>query len=197
MGDLATIQKVKQYLGTGADVDTKDDTLLTRALDAAEDMIESYCGRVFAQATRTEYYDGSGSDKLLLRQHPITLPPDSGAVTPIVLEYGEALTVGEDPVAVPDVLIVKETGLLVMTAGIWIPERRYYKITYSAGYLVVPVTIEQAAVDLACLILKEKIQVGIASKTTGQQTVNLIRTLPDYSQKALDLYRDHASVVSL
>ncbi len=188
MGDLATIDKVKDYIGAGTD--TKDDTAVQRALDAAEDIIESYCGRTFAQAAYAEFYDGTGTDKLLLNHYPIIS-------TPTVLEFGTALSVGEDPSLYPDVLMLKETGTLVMVNGVWIAERRYYKVNYDAGFATVPQGIVQAALDLAALILKEPIHVGIASKTTGQQTVSVIRKLPDYCQMALDLYRDHHTVRSL
>jgi hypothetical protein len=42
-------------------------------------------------------------------------------------------------------------------------------------------------------MLKHKEHVGLGAKTTGVQSATYISELPEYSQRALDLYRDHAS----
>lgn len=189
MGVLINISLLKEYL---KEEGSKNDTLLTAVVTRASAIIEAYCCRTFGQATYTEFYDGSGTETLVLRNFPITLPPDIGAVTPTVLEAGTGLVVGEDPNAspAPDILIYKETGRLVGNNRVWQPLRRWYKVTYSAGFVSMPQGIVQACIDLCELILRERERSGIQSKTTGQQTVQYIRRLPDYSQQVLDQFRD-------
>jgi hypothetical protein len=48
-----------------------------RALDAASTAAERYCGRSFALAENTEYYDGNGYPELPLKRFPLstTVPP--------------------------------------------------------------------------------------------------------------------------
>lgn len=188
MAPLATATTLRQYL---KDESSKNDPLLTNLVTRASDFIRQYCGRDFEHQTYTgELYDGTGTDILLLRHAPLTLPPTVGAVTPTVLEHGAALTVGEDPVGEYDILVDKERGALIRPYGCFYEFRKWYKVTYSAGYVPVPPSIEQACVDLAVLMMKDPERIGIQSKTTGQQTVNYVRQLPDYSRQALDLYRE-------
>jgi Phage gp6-like head-tail connector protein len=178
---LATIDQLKEYLGDGAD---KDDTLLTRIVAAASDMIENYCGRTFASTAYTnEMYDGTGTRTLVLRHFPII-------GTPTVLEMGSTLTVGTDPVSAPDVLVYPEIGQLVRPWFYWLPYRNWYKISYTAGFAAVPPVILQACLDVSALMLREKEHVGLSQKTSGVQTVTYIRKLPEQIQRGLDGYAD-------
>ncbi len=67
---LTTLQKAKDYLKVRSET---DDNLIERMVEAATDMIETFCGRQFASRTYTrEIYDGSDGPMLLLNQYPIT-----------------------------------------------------------------------------------------------------------------------------
>ncbi len=61
---------------------------IQRALDAASIAAERYCGRAFAEASNTEYYDGNGYPELPLKRFPVT------AVASVYLDvnggYGQA-----------------------------------------------------------------------------------------------------------
>ena len=179
---LTTIDKLKEALGEKSDL---DDVRLTRLLTAASEYIEAYCGRDFLSASHTEYHDGTGTDSLQLRHYPII-------GTPVVLESGGALVVGQDPSAspAPDVLIYPEEGRLVRNYGIWYGYHNYYKVTYTAGYAAVPAAIIQACIDLASLMAREKDRIGLSATSVNQNTAQLTRSLPEASQRALDLYRD-------
>jgi hypothetical protein len=180
MSSLATIDQLKEYLGDVAD---KDDTLLTRIVAAASDMIENYCGRTFGSTAYAEFYDGTGTKTLYLRNFPII-------GTPIILENGGALSVGTDPTTSPDVLIYPELGRLVRPWIMWLPYRNWYKVTYTAGFAAIPPVILQACLDVSALMLREKEHVGLSQKTSGTQTVTYIRKLPEQIQRGLDGYSD-------
>ena len=180
---LATIDQLKEYLGDASD---KDDALLTRIVSAATDAIENYCGRTFAATVYTsELYDGTGTQSLQLRHFPII------SVTTL-LEAGNPLTTGLDPNASPspDALIYAEEGQLVRPWFYWLPYRRWYSVTYQAGYATVPAGIVQACLDLSALILREKEHIGMASKTAGQQIVTYRGELPKTIKAILDGYAD-------
>lgn len=182
---LTTIDKLKEAIGEKSDL---DDVRLTRLLTASSDLIERYCSRVFASATYTaEMHDGSGTDVLTLLNWPIVSVSS-------LLEYGTSLVVGTDPSAspTPDALIYAAQGQLIRVAGIWHRARNYYSVTYIAGYATIPSEIVQATIDLASLMVREKDRIGEAAHTVGQNTVQLIRSLPEASQRALDLHRDLA-----
>lgn len=177
---LATIDAVKQLL---IDTSDKDDVRITACLTRASAIIERYCNRTFAQTAFVEFYDGTGTDSLQLRNYPII-------GTPTVLENGGALTVGTDPSLGPEVLIYAREGRLVRNFSIWWEYHNYYKISYSAGYATVPPEIADAAIEMTLIMLKEKDRVGLAQHTTGTVTSTYIRSLPQAAQWALDLHRD-------
>lgn len=178
---IADLDTLKQAVGEKSDA---DDARLARILSAASSFCESYCGRVFEQTTYTsEMYDGNGTDTLILRNFPIISVSS-------LKECGATLTTGTDPAAGPDVLIYAEAGKLVRPFGMWLPYRRWYSVTYSAGYAVVPPSIVQACIDVAMLMLREKDRAGVAAETMGTRTSQFLRSLPEASQRALDLYRD-------
>lgn len=180
---LCTIDNLKEYLG--AQENSADDALLERLVDAASSVIEAYCSRVFTATTYTELLDGTGTDVLGLRHYPILS-------VSALLEAGAAISTGSDPYAAnaPSALIYAEEGQLVRPYLRWLPYRRYYSVTYQAGYSPIPASIVQACVELAGLMTKQKEHVGLQTKTTSVQTTTYISQLSEGSQRALDLYRD-------
>lgn len=182
---LTTIDKVKEFMG-GQESD-KDDLRITSCLTRASAFIERYCRRTFLQATYTgEMYDGSDTDTLTLLNFPII-------GTPTVLEAGAALVVGTDPAVTAnlDVVVMAREGRLRRMAAKWYSWPPHnYKVTYDAGFTSVPDEIVEAAIELTLVMLKEKERAGLAQHTTGAVTSTYIRTLPESSQRALDLHRD-------
>jgi hypothetical protein len=183
---IGTLQQLKDYLGIE---DDKGDVRLNAALTSATSMINAYCRRKsFESAVYTaELYDGTGTDTLQLDSIPIT-------AVATVLEAGVALVVGLDPNAnpKPEVIWYAEEGHLVRPFSRWWAYRRYYSVTYTAGYTTatMPPLIVQAALDQAALINKEKDRIGMNNKTLGQQTTSFARELPKGVKDALDYYRD-------
>lgn len=180
---LATIDQLKEYLGEASD---KDDTLLTRIVAAATDAIENYCNRTFASTLHTnEMYDGTGTKVLTLRHSPII------SVTTLK-EAGAIMTTGNDPNGspAPDALIYAEEGELIRPWFYWLPYRRWYSVTYTAGYAAIPAAIIQACLDLSALMLREKEHIGLSQKTSGQQIATYRGDIPKQIQKILDGYAD-------
>ena len=68
-GALTSAANVKTYAGiTSSDDDTLIGSLVTRATSA----IERYCDRTLRSATYREFYDGTGTNDLALKEYPIT-----------------------------------------------------------------------------------------------------------------------------
>jgi hypothetical protein len=184
VSDLTTLQRFKDWLGVEDDT---DDERMSLMLSAASAFVESYCQRTFGSATYTEYYDGSDCDMLTLRQWPII------SLTGIY-EGGSAVSLasGEDPYAnpAPEIVIYKEEGRLVRPFSAFFGYRRYYKVVYVAGYATIPADLIDATLCVATVMLREKDRAGIASKTRGQETAQLMRSVPESAQRTLDRYRD-------
>ncbi len=68
MADLISTTEAKLHRGLAG----VDGTLLGNLVSAASAFIEKYCNRSFSETEATEYYDGSGTEVLLLRNYPIS-----------------------------------------------------------------------------------------------------------------------------
>jgi hypothetical protein len=110
-----------------------------------------------------------------------------------VKEDGRTLTIGTNPASGNyDVLWYADEGQLVRPSGRWIPLRRLYAVTYTAGYTAstMPEIVVQAAYEYAALVNVEKDRVGIQNKTAGQQTTEYLRGLPGHIKDGLQYYVD-------
>lgn len=69
---LSTLAAFKINLGIEAG-DTSQDDLLNQALGAADAALKRYCKRNLEASVLTEYYSGTGSRNLVLRQRPVNV----------------------------------------------------------------------------------------------------------------------------
>lgn len=180
---LTSIDAVKEFIGQTTDA---DDTRITACLTRASAYIESATGRTFASTIYTnEIYDGTGRDTLLLRNYPvITLSQ--------VLENGAALTIGTSYTSGTDIVLEAEIGRLNRLFWVFLAYPKYYSVTYTAGYATVPEDIQEIAIELTLLMLKEKDRAGIIQHNTGAMTSIYTRKLPDWAAATLEGYTDHS-----
>lgn len=68
---LSSTTRLKLLLGISAS-DTSQDSRLAQILTGVEAGVKAYLKRDVESATYTEFYDGSGKPKLVLRQYPVT-----------------------------------------------------------------------------------------------------------------------------
>lgn len=180
---LVKLQDLRDYIGEeGSSQDRRLGLLGARA----SQIVANYCLQsTLEEATYTdELYDGSGTDTLLLKGSPVT------AVSSLK-EYGVALTVGQDPSAVPSPEVLwYADGRLVRPWSAFAAYPNYYKVSSVRGYAVgsVPQPIVQAVLDLTAIMVKEKDRFGLQSKVTGSQTVQYMRKIPDEVREALGFY---------
>ena len=125
---LTTVARAKVFLDiTIAD----DDTLIERLVNSATDFIEKYCDRRFKKTTYSnEIYNGSGSNKLLLKQYPV----DSASA--FTLEKRDSIS-NEDSfsdIESEDYFVHWEKGIVENVRSIFYSYPRHYRISYAAGY---------------------------------------------------------------
>ncbi len=64
--DLTSLANVEEYLDISG-TSGEDDTFIGNLIDRASEAIENYCRRKFNSEERTEYYDGRGFSRLVLK----------------------------------------------------------------------------------------------------------------------------------
>lgn len=190
---LATLPDFAAYCPSQSDDDAGG---VTRALAAASVAAERYCGRTFAEAATTEYYDGNGYPELPLKRFPVS------AVAGVYLDVNGAY--GQAPNAFPsDTLLtagtnyvyVAERGVLqTRTLPNWWPMGSFgttvspwgwagltrrgtayigwprwpgcIKVTYTAGYNPIPADLISAVCTMAAYLLIAADNGGLIT-TTG------------------------------
>lgn len=138
---LITISDLETYLGTTITDDPSNDSdtysLYSFLISAIDSKIKSICNRDLEATDYEEYYDGTGSTDMNLKQYPIN------TVTSVV---------GTDPWGNETALTstyfsINDDGSLYYFYG-FVKGRRNYKITYNAGYVTIPDDLKQIALQM-------------------------------------------------
>jgi len=177
MGDLTTLNAVKAYLPLNSNA---DDTLLGTLVTAVSAAIETWCGRTFALASYTDTYHGRGGDQLLLRHGPVV------SVT----------SVSVDGVIIPQQPAVGQRGwvldgsLLYFVGGCFTRGVQNVAVQLTAGFLVTPAEVAQAAVRWVARLYRERERLDVRSKGAANETTTYdIGVMPAFVQLALAPYR--------
>lgn len=190
-GDLTTLSDVKAWLQTGAaPFPATDDGLLSRLITAASGFIETWLRRAVLSADWREIRDGSGGQRLVLANFPVTAilsltvdgltippaPPDGG------FGFGYSFTATE----------------LALRGFVFTRRPQNVIVTYTAGYQAVPPDIAQACIELVCQRYRERSRIGEVAKSRGtSETVTFSqKDMGDSVKTLLSQYRAAAPVSS-
>lgn len=153
---LCALADVKTYLGI---TDTNSDAVLTALIAGASAMMETYCNRVFAQASYTETRNGNGGYRLFLATAPVT------AVASVTI----------DGTAVPAAAGSMAPGYLFDDLMIYLRQRCFtcgvqnVVVSYTAGYATIPADLTQACVELVAAKYAKRNRIDKTSETLGSQ----------------------------
>lgn len=210
MPTLSDLNEIK----VGLEIDpanTAEDKKLLLFLDFASDWIGEALGRRggILYKSRTEYYDGTGTTRLLLRSRPAFTTPTIevahdangfwGASSGAFTSTGSALTYGVDfALRVDQDDGSSRSAVLVRMNGVW--ERKYgrqagwlspfvvrdtgsYRVTYSAGYTIdaLPALLRQAVMTLVAR-MRYLLPVGmeLSSENYEERAITIATERKDY-----------------
>lgn len=135
---LATVQALQEYIGKpGA-----PSLCLIGLLDAAEECIQVHCQRRFSSFVTTDYIDGAGTPELVLSRRPVTelfgvwVDSDQDFPRPTRLDSCE-------------IILHPDSGIIERTEGTFPRDPGNVKVSYVAGYTVIPEDLALACVKLA------------------------------------------------
>lgn len=155
MSDFISAQDVSDILGR----DVTGDPGAAQAIGSACAICRSEAQQNFNLLSGTATLDGTGTDALVLPEHPATVSA--------VLVNGSAIA--DYAVSEAGVLIRGTAGSRFGARPIWPEGRQNVKVTYSAGYadLQVPEDVCRVATDLAIRIM---VQGPLAAESVGDGT---------------------------
>jgi hypothetical protein len=137
--NLVTKAEYKAYMGiTSSNSDVEVDFLIPKV----SDLVKTYCRRTFIDyydEAKTEYFDG-GFKQLILKETPV--------VNVVSLGYSEDFGKTYRPLTKFTDWIVRDDYVLSTSASGFPEVLNGYKVTYFAGYDVVPSDLKLAVLDL-------------------------------------------------
>lgn len=174
---LCTLDQVKAHFGFGDNA--QDEVELERLITVAQELIESYCGRKFDEATFTEYYNGDGTDLLFVKNYPII------SVTSLH-DDSSGRTFGADTLIDPTGYAVIDSNRIQLFTSLFAEEVNNVKIVYVAGYsdatvgthVPIPQDLRQACIQQVGWMFKrgKGHNYGINSKSLDDGTIQFIET---------------------
>jgi hypothetical protein len=183
---LTTLADVKEHLNIPT-ATTTNDNILIRQINAASEMIETYIDRKVRQRSFTEYYDGRGNDRILLRQWPVTKPTElwddsSGLFTDSSNQFqATEFEVEGDPA----------TGVILLGGRKFSKGTRNIKVVYQGGYATTPYIIAECCIWTVEFLydMKSDRSIRVQSKGKNQETTTFLGDLPPVVKNMLEPYR--------
>lgn len=187
---LLTLDEAKAYLKVDSDT---GDAMLGILINATSQWVKNYLNRNFVSTSHTEYYNGDGSDILMLKNIPIvsvtTIHDDTDRV------YGS-----DTLVSATNYIVMKESGFIKAwdLYGSWTPGTANIKAVYTAGYTTGDAGTMPYDLRLAVLrILDHQWRQGfthrrldVSSESIGDQTTTFRNDgMPVDALKILEQYR--------
>lgn len=186
--EIESVSNLKSFLQITS---STHDAKLTTLKAEVEQLVNGYCGRDFIVPSTpyTEFYDGDGSQRLIVNQRPI-ISIASIYIDPSCL-FAEASAVPNLNSGSPAELISNarqlRAGIVELFSYAFLRGRRSVKITYSAGYATMPTDL-QRAVKLICAKWwksQELLLSGQYQQSVGDKTVTL--DADAWPKEALDI----------
>ena len=182
--NLCSRSDVKSYLGlTGETYDDVIDLLIP----AASEAIEKFCRRRFASADYTEYHDGVGRDRLVLKHRPASTV--SGIWDDLDREFPNDTKLGAD-----DFVLDSDRSLVILRTGTFTDGVRNVKVTYTAGYSETPDDVAHACIMLAAAWFHRGREAadGLDGRSVAEMSQRFAsETMPGAVRQILLSYREH------
>lgn len=183
--NLVTKAEYKAYAGINS---TTQDSEIDSLIPKVSQLVKSYCRASFVDyvdETKTEVFDG-GFSEILLTEAPliqilsVSSSDDYGQTYTKLVKYTDWVDIGDT--------------ILSLSPNGFMPKIKGYKVTYNAGYEVIPDDLKLATLDLIQYYLKN----SSAVHSTRQTTPNTMQVeylsgsqFPAHIRRVLDMYKQN------
>ena len=151
---ITTVEEIYEFVSvTGSD----DDTLIGNLIDRKTEMFERYCGvSSFLVADYTEYHDGQGSPYLFVKNIPINSIDSIYSDADWEWAADTLITATDYRISDLNVIVYKN----YFNVGL-----QNIKITYNAGYSVVPLDLKEALIEEVWRTYSRRKEIDVFIKT--------------------------------
>jgi len=125
---LTTVARFKSFIKKTT---VEDDSLIETIINIVSDMVEKYCDRRFLETAYTdEYYDGNGSQQLLLRQYPV----DTAETFSLEERNSDTNEASWSTIDTKMYHVDPLAGMIELIGNRFAEVPRKYRVDYTAGY---------------------------------------------------------------
>ncbi|MCF7949738.1 MAG: hypothetical protein K9L57_10260 [Spirochaetaceae bacterium] len=184
---LVNLTEMKGYLGF-TDDDADRDNQLGLFINLVSSLCELNTDRYFLEQEFTEYHNGSTSDRILLHQYPVIIDESTIQVwIDTDRDFGADTLIDSD-----DLVLDQSNGILYYAGGAWGVGVRHIKVTYTAGYTVIPYALRLSVMEAVAFFWKRKNEKswGLSSISKGEGSITRFQTaLPETVKEVWNRYR--------
>ena len=166
-----------------------EDAILESLINNMSGVIKQYCGRKFILEIFTEYYDGSGTNFLVLSNYPIISLDNLYMDTQRLWGTDSVINIADD------VQVEKASGIIRLwnNQSVFLCGKANVKVVYHAGYDAVPYDIQHACTLMVQHSYRRQYldqRTGLVSETIGDRNVTYANEdIPKPAKTILDRYR--------
>lgn len=182
---LTTLANAKDHLNIPT-ANTDFDSRITRFINAASEQIENYLDRKLLTASYTEYKDGRNSNRMMVKQFPVT------AVAGLYIDDAHLFTDPSTLIASTEYKFTP-SGEIILYSRAFPRGEQNVKIVYTAGYTAIT---DMPVIENSCLWVVEWYydmqgdrRVGNKSKGKNNETVSFHSEWPSWLLAQLDPYK--------
>ena len=181
---LCTVAELRSFVGLSTVTTSAVTTQLEEYINGASWTLKQETKRVLVSQVLTEYYDGDGTDTVILREYPCTsvttLHTDSER------EFGSDHLVSAD-----DYENISQQGIIKITGTALDVGVQVIKVVYDAGYTTVPYDLKMACIELAAFWYEKfkSHRIGLQSVSNTAGTNSYVEDMPGLVKQTIERYR--------
>lgn len=148
-----------------------EDTIVGDLVNSLSKLVSNFVGHDLLSASYTEYYDGDGTDELILKNFPVT------ALSVLNDDPTRAFAAPTAKDIAADVMLDGAAGIVRLwnNGGIFQRAHGNIKVTYTAGYSLatMPYDIQLAVKKMVAFIYRSSYsmpKIGVQTETVGDRT---------------------------
>ena len=186
-GAWTTVAAVKQALKIDS-AETDHDQEIEDLINACYLMLEGYIHHPLKAADYTEYYDGDGTNTLILRKYPINTV--TSIYDDLAREFGADALIDSDDYVIDNEEFIGSVRLfqntVIFTTGV-----KNVKITYNAGYSTIPKDAARACIMLVAYYFNRQGSEGMTAQSLGGKSESYTdEALPLYIRQMVNKYKE-------
>lgn len=185
---LISLADAKAFLKITA---SSEDGIVGDMVNEISQFVNNHCGHNILETTYTEYYDGDGTNELILGNFPVS------TLTSVNDDVARSFSASTAKSVASDILLEKGAGIIRLwnNGGIFMCGQGNVKVVYVAGYTLatVPHPIQLAVRKLVAMLYRRSYQTpkdGVQTETQQDRTTTFFdEAIPKDVTMMLQPYR--------